>query len=361
MESSAATAPASRRCSRSSLASPSRRKARQHQRPGGEPARSRHWLSPRAHRAREHLSQRRHPRHDARRDWTKFDEIVAFAEVEKFLDTPVKRYSSGMYVRLAFAVAAHLEPRFWWSTRCSRLAMRSSRRNVSARCPRWRTGAHDTVREPQYECDRAVMSARTLVRARRLIRYLPRRSPGNSCLPKGGPQGQSIRRWRPANGFAKNNYFLPQELLASSGDPLASAGAPFSNKFDIIVDVRGQVLIADPGLNVGIGLYTEEGELLFKSFTTDEEQKYWVEIAPGPLHLQLIIPRRLLNEGNYRVELLASLHYRAWLLEPGRSEPTVSFSIQGGLSNSPYWDHKRPGILAPVLRWHERSQVSAGC
>lgn len=40
----------------------------------------------------------------------KFDEIVAFAEVEKFLDTPVKRYSSGMYLRLAFAVAAHLEP-----------------------------------------------------------------------------------------------------------------------------------------------------------------------------------------------------------------------------------------------------------
>src|SRR5258708_2510774 len=40
----------------------------------------------------------------------KFDEIVAFAEVEQFLDTPVKRFSSGMYVRLAFAVAAHLEP-----------------------------------------------------------------------------------------------------------------------------------------------------------------------------------------------------------------------------------------------------------
>jgi lipopolysaccharide transport system ATP-binding protein len=47
------------------------------------------------------------PRQEIRR---KFDEIVAFAEVEKFLDTPVKRYSSGMYVRLAFAVAAHLEP-----------------------------------------------------------------------------------------------------------------------------------------------------------------------------------------------------------------------------------------------------------
>src|SRR5947209_764401 len=41
---------------------------------------------------------------------SKFDQIVAFAEVEKFVDTPVKHYSSGMYVRLAFAVAAHLEP-----------------------------------------------------------------------------------------------------------------------------------------------------------------------------------------------------------------------------------------------------------
>src|SRR5215467_4618778 len=40
----------------------------------------------------------------------KFDEIIAFAEVEKFIDTPVKHYSSGMYLRLAFAVAAHLEP-----------------------------------------------------------------------------------------------------------------------------------------------------------------------------------------------------------------------------------------------------------
>ena len=40
----------------------------------------------------------------------KLDEIIAFAEIDEFVDTPVKRYSSGMYVRLAFAVAAHLEP-----------------------------------------------------------------------------------------------------------------------------------------------------------------------------------------------------------------------------------------------------------
>jgi lipopolysaccharide transport system ATP-binding protein len=48
----------------------------------------------------------------------KFDEIVSFAEVEQFIDTPVKRYSSGMYLRLAFAVAAHLEPGSWSWMKC---------------------------------------------------------------------------------------------------------------------------------------------------------------------------------------------------------------------------------------------------
>ena len=86
-------------------------RACRHPGPRRQPAGGRHRLPPRAHRPREHLPQRHHPRHDARgRSSSKFDEIVAFAEVEKFLDTPVKRYSSGMYVRLAFAVAAHLEP-----------------------------------------------------------------------------------------------------------------------------------------------------------------------------------------------------------------------------------------------------------
>ena len=58
----------------------------------------------------------------------KFDEIVDFSGVEKFIDTPVKRYSTGMHVRLAFAVAAHLEPEILVSTRSWRSAMRNFRR-----------------------------------------------------------------------------------------------------------------------------------------------------------------------------------------------------------------------------------------
>ena len=66
----------------------------------------------------------------------KFDEIVAFAEVEKFLDTPVKRYSSGMYVRLAFAVAAHLEPEILLVDEVLAVGDAVSRRNAWGR---WET------------------------------------------------------------------------------------------------------------------------------------------------------------------------------------------------------------------------------
>ena len=66
----------------------------------------------------------------------KFDEIVSFAEIEKFLDTPVKRYSTGMYMRLAFAVAANLNPKSCWWMKCWRWAMPRSSRSAWERWAR---------------------------------------------------------------------------------------------------------------------------------------------------------------------------------------------------------------------------------
>ena len=64
------------------------------------------------------------------RNRTSFDEIVAFSEVAQFIDTPVKHFSSGMYLRLAFAVAAHLRPKSCWWTRCWLLETIGFRKNV---------------------------------------------------------------------------------------------------------------------------------------------------------------------------------------------------------------------------------------
>ena len=108
--SSAGTAPARARCSRSSRASRRRRGARRDPGRVGSLLEVGTGLPPGAHRPREHLPQRRHPGHDAARDRAQVRRDRRVLRGRAFLDTPVKRYSSGMYVRLAFSVAAHLEP-----------------------------------------------------------------------------------------------------------------------------------------------------------------------------------------------------------------------------------------------------------
>jgi lipopolysaccharide transport system ATP-binding protein len=62
-----------------------------------------------------------------------------------------------------------------------------------------------------------------------------------------------------------------------------------------------------------------------------------------------------LNEGDYRVELIASLHQLQWLSQPGMNAPSLVFSIRGHLSDSPHWMEARPGLLAPVLSFHRVS------
>jgi lipopolysaccharide transport system ATP-binding protein len=51
------------------------------------------------------------------------------------------------------------------------------------------------------------------------------------------------------------------------------------------------------------------------------------------------------------LEMIGGLHYRAWLFQPNVNAPSVTLTIQGHLSDSPYWISRRPGILAPVLKW----------
>ena len=83
----------------------------------------------------------------------KFDEIVAFAEIEQFLDTPVKRYSSGMYVRLAFAVAAHLEPEILLVDEVLAVGDAAVPEEVPGQDGRrGQGGAHGAVRQPQHDC-----------------------------------------------------------------------------------------------------------------------------------------------------------------------------------------------------------------
>ena len=82
----------------------------------------------------------------------RFDEIVAFAEVEKFIDTPVKRYSCGMYLRLAFAVAAHLDPEILIVDEVLAVGDADFRRMPRQDGRSRPRGPHGSVRQPQHGC-----------------------------------------------------------------------------------------------------------------------------------------------------------------------------------------------------------------
>ena len=143
------------------------RGARDDPRAGRQPPRGRHRLPPGADRPRERLPQRLAPRDEAARDHRKFPEIVEFAGVDKFIDTPVKRYSSGMSVRLAFAVAALSRAR---DPARGRSARRRGRR-VPAPLSRAnggpeRVGSHRALRLAQHAGCRTALRPRDPARRR---------------------------------------------------------------------------------------------------------------------------------------------------------------------------------------------------
>ncbi|HEX7524283.1 MAG TPA: hypothetical protein VF357_08775, partial [Candidatus Deferrimicrobium sp.] len=98
-------------------------------------------------------------------------------------------------------------------------------------------------------------------------------------------------------------------------------------------------------------IFSEDGSLLYWSYQTDRSEGEWPTLGKGAWILRSRIPPRMLNEGSYRVELIGTLHRRIWLFEPGVNAPGVYMTIWGGLSDSPYWMERRPGLFAPVIEW----------
>jgi lipopolysaccharide transport system ATP-binding protein len=287
---------------------------------------------------------------------SKFDEIVAFAEVEEFLDTPVKRYSSGMYVRLAFAVAAHLEPEILVVDEVLAVGDAGFQKRCLRKMGQVAQGGRTVffVSHNMNAVERLCQRVIFLDRGRVLGKYDDARN-GVIAYLKCSDQLVEANAWSNKNRDCdfeyQNEYFVPTHLEVLSKAPHQQPGEPFSNKYPIEVTISGVIRRTDPELGIGIGVYNENDELLFWTLTTDQITENWPKLDVGLVCLRVVVPPRLLNEGIYRVELLASLHYRAWILEPRRNVPTISFSIKGGLSDSPFWDHKRPGILGVVLCW----------
>jgi lipopolysaccharide transport system ATP-binding protein len=285
----------------------------------------------------------------------KFDEIIAFAEVENFLDTPVKRYSSGMYVRLAFAVAAHLEPEILAVDEVLAVGDAAFQKkclgkiDAVARAGRTVLFVSHNMNAVEHLCQRILW-----FRSGKLAGVFDdvRRGIAAYLRDGVGPTAESSWEADAAAAAYGNEYFSPVKLTVRSSDAEATDDHAFSNANAILISIEGKIGRTDPATNIGVAVYDETDKLLFWTFTTDQPEPAWPRIDTGPVKLMTAIPPRVLNEGTYRVEMIASLHFRSWILEPRANVPSVRFSIRGGLSDSPYWQTKRPGLLAPMLAWN---------
>ena len=226
----------------------------------------------------------------------KFDEIVAFAEVEKFLDTPVKRYSSGMYVRLAFAVAAHLEPEILIVDEV--LAVGDAQ--FQKKC----LGKMEDV---------AKKEGRTVLFVSHNIEAIKKLCNRGVLLQ----QGKLLKNDNPDSviqQYLANNIISQRELIWEAKyapktnemvlrgirilDKERSVSSTLSNIDSIIVEVEYDLLIPISGLRVSIGLLTDNGINVFSS--SDFLHARDLSRPPGHYISMCIIPGNLLNIGSIK-------------------------------------------------------------
>jgi len=285
----------------------------------------------------------------------KFSEIVGFAGIEKFLDTPVKRYSSGMYVRLAFAVAAYLEPEILVIDEV--LAVGDSefqrkclgRMRDVAQSGRTVLFVSHNMNAVENLCTRAILLEKGCVRQdSEKVRDVITQYLG------GGVNQGTESSWTNDDNSLDHHVLQPTyfAIVTENNKPLV---APVRNDEPLHVVIRARARELDRTLNIGFALFNQDSEQMLWSLTTDGPEDEWPLLEPGDIELRCAIPQRLLNEGVYRIELICSLHNRDWFVRPGQNSPAVYFEIQGGLSDSPYWLTARPGLLAPVWKWEKTS------
>ncbi len=283
----------------------------------------------------------------------KFDEIVAFAEVEKFLDTPVKRYSSGMYVRLAFAVAAHMEPEILVVDEVLAVGDAEFQKKCLGKMENVAQEGKTVlfVSHSMNSIERLCKSAMLLEKGKLAIVSRDVKEVVNSYLYS-EKENDATGLWLADNSQYENPWFSPTKFFICNSNGKLKEQPIDNGDSDVWLQIEGNVLDFDPALTVGYALYGENGELLYWSYQTDDVEGHWPKLNKGLNKIRCNLPPHFLNEGIYRFELIASLHFRQWLFAPGKNCPITFITIRGGLSQSPLWIAKRDGLLAPIFRWY---------
>ena len=269
----------------------------------------------------------------------KFDEIVAFAEIEKFLDTPVKRYSSGMYVRLAFAVAAHLEPEILMVDEVLAVGDAAFQKKCLGKMG---DVAHEGrtvlfISHNMGAISTLTQSCLFLDRGRLMIH-------GNtaevvSAYIYSAFKGGSV--WVAAS---KNNEPI-QILRIELQDALGRPKSEFDVQESLSIEVHFEVRTSVRGAVVAVNIHAADGTHLISLEDVDQNKELLVSRQPGLYSAVVTLPGAWLNRGSYLARVGCGI--------PGYAsydniEALIFTLLETG---DPTTRGHRGGYLLPMLKW----------
>jgi lipopolysaccharide transport system ATP-binding protein len=277
-----------------------------------------------------------------------FDEIVSFAEVGEFVDTPVKRYSSGMYTRLAFAVAAHLDAEILvvdevlavgdaeFQKRCL------GKMEAVARGGRTVLFVSHNLTAVRNLCSRGLLIDAGRVAALGpvgdvLAEYARLRKVGEHAVALGA---ESARPGAPA-------YLLSVSVAPRGGGP--SREISLSTPFAIAVAFR--LLESDSEVGVFLHCYSDQAEMVFSTGSFFEPGLNGLRLEAGVHEFTCAVPAPLLNDGEYTLDvMLVRRRHEVVVTEAS----VLSFSVHAEALGVDGWNWRPVGVVRPQLRWEHR-------
>lgn len=277
----------------------------------------------------------------------RLDEIVEFSGCAKYIDTPVKRYSSGMTVRLGFAVAAHLDCETLVVDEVLAVGDADFQKKCIGKMQDVATNGGRTVLFVSHQLNMvSLLCERVCILGAGSITSMGQTA---DIVAEYVQAGFDLNcEYKRLDAKVDNPYFSTIRLAIVDQDlnPLTQS---VENNSTVGVVIEGYVTDTNPATKVGFALYGADGQLLFWSLSTDQPSTEWPKLYPGLNSLVCWLPVSLLNNGSYHVHLVAAIHKTVWLAQPLVDAPSVSFQIDGALSDSPLWQDTRPGLFAPAL------------